>query len=133
MNVVGEISEFSWGSGLVPNPASGYPLSPYDQLRATRLTDPTNPEADEGDVYSPNATQGHVDPVTGLWVEGTLRPHATQPVTEEEFAPSNGQHKIVDPSRYNYAEGGRPAHDPEGYQDGSGQEWRDSIPPNPVV
>ena len=124
--------EFSWGSGLIPNPASGYPLSAYDQLRATRLTDPANPEASEDDVYSPTVTQSHVDEATGLFVYGTLRPSATQPVTEAEFAPTDGQHKIVDPSRYNYAEGGRPAHDPEGYQDGAGQAWRDSVPPNPV-
>ncbi|UVK63885.1 hypothetical protein SEA_LILYPAD_82 [Gordonia phage LilyPad] len=119
--------EFSYGDGLVAPPSAGHQLTPYEQLRATRLTDTANPEANEDDVFVKGATQGHTDPETGLYVPGTLRPGVTPPVQEEGRPPAVGQHRTIDPSRYNKG------HDPEGMQDGEGQAWRDSIPPNPVV
>lgn len=130
---MGDISEFSWGSGNVPNPASGYPLSAFDRLRATRLTDPSNPEASEDDVYSPNVSRSEGDPELGTYASGTLRAGATQPVTEERFAPTAGQHRVIHSDRYNPPSGGRPKHYPDGYQDGAGEEWRNSVPPNPVT
>lgn len=123
---MGNPSEFNYGGGLSAPPAAGHELSPYERLRATRLTDTTNPEANEDDVFVAGATQSHSDPVTGVYVPGTLRPGVTPPVKETNIRPSTGQHAPIDPSTYS------PDHDPEGMQDGEGQAWRDTYPPNPV-
>ena len=127
-----EESEFGSGRGLHPPLGRGAVLSPYDRLRATRMTDSSNPEASEDDVWSPTVTQTHTDPKTGLCVSGTLRPGVTVPVVETGPSSTSGQHKIVRTDAYNPPSGGRPAHDPEGYQDGEGAAWRNSVPPNPV-
>lgn len=133
-----DIGEFSFGSGQRPPLASGAPITPYERLRATRMTDSANPEANEDDVWSVDVTRTHMDEdenseTYGTSIPGTLRPEVTQPVTEEEFAPSTGQHRIIRTDRFNPARNGYPKHYPDGYQDGSGEEWRDSVPPNPVV
>lgn len=139
-----EESEFSWGGGLHPPLNRGGTLSAYDRLRATRMTDPDNPDASEDDVWSPTVTTSHgaseievgpegTGPELGEWVPGTLRAGTTQAVTETEPSSTSGQHKKIYSDRYNGPRNGRPAHDPEGYQDGAGAEWRNSIPPNPVL
>lgn len=133
-------SEFSWGRGLAaPRPAIGgqggggvlngmesQGLSPYEQLRATRMTDPDNPDADESLVYVKDATVSGENE-DGTYKPGNLRPGATPPVREDGVLPSGGQHGIIDPTKYN------PGHEPDGFQDGEGQTWRDSVPPNPVL
>lgn len=134
-------SEFSWGLGLAPpRPAIGgqggggvgtgmesQPLSQYEQLRAIRMTDPSNPEASEDDVFKKGVTHSGTNE-DGTYRPGTLRPGITAPVTMDEALPSpSGQHGIIDPAKYN------PGHEPDGLQDGEGSSWRDSIPPNPVL
>ena len=118
-------SEFSHGRGLAGNLGRGYVLSPYEKLKATRMTDPGNPEASEEDVYTESATHSSVD-ADGVYVAGTLRSGVTKPVTQSGEIPSSGQHKRLDPSRYT------PGHDPEGDQSGEAARWRNSVPPNPV-
>lgn len=133
-------TEFSWGPGLAaPRPAipgqggggvgngmESQPLSPYEQLRATRMTDTSNELASEDDVFVKDATHSGANE-DGTYKPGTLRPGVTAPVTQDNALPGNGQYAIIDPSKYN------PGHEPDGYQDGEGQEWRDSVPPNPVL
>lgn len=133
-------TELSWGAGLaaprpqIPGQGGGgvgkgmesQPLSPYEQLRATRMTDSANPDASEDDVFVNGATHSGTNE-DGTYKPGTLRPGVTAPVTQGNVLPGNGQHGIIDPSRYN------PGHEADGYQDGEGQAWRDSIPPNPVL
>ena len=134
-------SEFSHGPGLTaPLVGSGgqggaglaggqaaRTLSAYERLRATRLTDPANPEASEEDVYLNGATQSGVNE-DGTYKPGTLRPEVTPPMRMDPvLPPPTGQDAIIDPSKYN------PGHEPDGYQDGEGQTWRDSVPPNPVL
>lgn len=132
------IGEFEWGAGLHPplgvDPGGngGAVVSPYDRLRATRMTESTNPDASEDDVWSASVTQSEVDE-DGMWVAGTLRTGTTVPVTETGPAPSDGQHRIIHTDRYNPASDGRPKHYADGYQDGEGEAWRASIPPNPVL
>lgn len=130
--------EFSWGPGLQENRARGAglpsspgnpggerPLTAFERLQATRMTDPDNPEANEDDVYNQNVTQSGLNE-DGTYRPGTLRSGVTKRVTQGPTAPSAGQHAKIDPSKYNVG------HSPDGYQDGSGQAWRDSVPPNPV-
>ena len=134
-------SEFSHGPGLTaPLVGSGgqggaslaggqdaRTLSAYEQLRATRLTDPANPEANEDDVFTKNVTHSGSNE-DGTYKPGTLRPGVTAPMKMDPVLPSpTGQDAIIDPSKYN------PGHEPDGYQDGAGQAWRDSVPPNPVL
>lgn len=134
-------SEFSYGPGLadarvaIPGQGGGgvgegmasRALSAYEQLRATRLTDPSNPDANENDVFVKDATHSGSNE-DGTYRPGTLRPDVTAPVVVEAALPSPvGQHAMIDPSKYN------PGHEPDGYQDGEGQAWRDSVPPNPVL
>ncbi|AOE44898.1 hypothetical protein BI084_gp86 [Gordonia phage Terapin] len=119
--------EFSYGDGLMAPPSEGRVYTPYERMRAMRATDPANPEANEDDALLAGATQSHIDPVTGLHVPGTLDAGVTPLVKESGPPPRVGQHARIDPSRYNQG------HDPEGMQDGEGQAWRDSVPPNPVV
>lgn len=132
--------EFSWGEGLAP-PTIGIPgqggapvgegmaertLSPYERLRATRMTDASNPEANEDEVFvkDPSYSGANED---GTYKPGNLRPGVTAPVRMSAELPSKGQHGKIDASKYN------PGHEADGFQDGEGQQWRDSVPPNPVL
>ena len=133
-------SDFSWGLGLTPplvgsggqgggavgTGSSPRTLSAYERLKATRMTDPSNPDASENDVYNKNVTKSGSNP-DGTYKPGTLRPGATPPVRMDPVLPSGGQHGTIDPTKYN------PGHEPDGFQDGEGQAWRDSVPPNPVL
>lgn len=116
--------EFSWGSGLMPPTARGYTPTAYDRLRATRMTDPANPEASEEAVLDGTATHSTTD-ADGLYVPGDMKADITPLTTETGPAPSSGQHKPVDPSRYNSG------HEADGEQDGAGAAWRASVPPYP--
>lgn len=124
--------EFSWGPGLMPNrdagggnvPGPG--LSSYDQLRATRMTDPANPEASEDDVFSRGVSVSSADS-EGRHVAGTLRESVTPAVRTNPGMPSTGQHGRIVSGEFNYG------HQSDGLQDGSGAAWRASVPSNPVL
>lgn len=119
-------SEFSHGSGLMAPQGRGYVPTAYDRLRATRLTDPANPNANEENVLLPNPSQTSTDK-DGVVTPGDQKSGSTIMVTETGGASTSGQHAIIDPSKWNKG------HEPDGEQDGSGQAWRDSMPPNPVL
>lgn len=129
---------FSWGPGLMENRGRGssLPSSPgnpggeraltaFEQLQAMRMTDTDNPEANEDDVYNVGVTQSGLNE-DGTYKPGTLRAGVTKRVVQDATLPQSGQHGKLDASKYN------PDHEADGYQDGSGQAWRDSVPPNPV-
>lgn len=115
------------GGGGVGKGAEARDLSPYERLRATRLTDPANPDANEEDVFVKGATHSGTNE-DGTYKPGTLRPEVTAPVRMDPVLPADPKRDaIIDPSKYN------PGHEPDGFQDGSGQDWRNSVPPNPVL
>ena len=122
---MGDHSEFSWGSGLMPPQGRGYVPTAYDRLVASRKTDAANPEASEDAILEGTATNSSTNS-NDQYVPGDMRAEVTPMVTETGPAPSAGQHKIIDPSVY------QKGHDPEGEQDGKGMEWRASQPPNPI-
>lgn len=122
-------SEFTHGQGILPNSARGYQPDPVDMLRAIRQTDPTNPEADVMAAFEAKPSQGSMDEL-GVWTPGNLRNEATPFVTETGPSSTAGQHKRIDPSR---PRGGDPEHYADGLQDGAGDAWRASLPPNPVT
>lgn len=121
-----DYGDFSYGSGLMAPPERGHIPTAYERLRATRLTDPSNPEASEDAVLTPNATHSSTDSL-GVYVPGDLKPGVTPMVTETGPAPSTGQHKIINPLVPN--EG----HEADGEQNGAGRLWRASVPSNPVT
>lgn len=130
-------SEYSWGPGLFPNRSAGssLPSTPgnpggeaaltaFERARATRMTDPANPEANEQDVYSVGVTHSSTN-ADGTWKPGTLREGVTTPVRVGPGLPTGGQHGKIYSDRFN------PGHEPDGVQNGEGAAWRDSVPPNP--
>ncbi len=123
---MGDPSEFSHGSGLQPPQSRGYVPTAYDRLLATRLTDPANPNASESAILEGNVSVSTVD-ADGRYVPGDQRSGTTPRVVETGPAPATGQHTPVDPSTYNKG------HDPEGLQDGEGEQWRATIPGPPIT
>lgn len=117
-------SELSWGTGLMAPQGRGYVPTAYDRLRASRMTDSSNPDANEDAILEGTATHSTTDR-DGLYVAGDMKADITPLVTETGPSSSSGQHKIVDPLRFN------PGHEADGFQDGSGAAWRASVPPNP--
>jgi hypothetical protein len=120
-------SEFSYGQGLSAPEARGHEPTQYEQLVAMRQTDSANPNASEEGTRVTNPTRSHIDPERGTYVPGDLRPEANQMVRETGPSRTDGSFKRIDTSQYN------PGHHADGQQDGLGQAWRDSLPPNPVV
>lgn len=116
-------SEFSWGKGLVPPQLRGYVPTNRTYLSAQYQTDAANPGANIEGTLVPNPTQSHADPKTGMYVPGDLDVGATPRV--REVGPSRPAG--IDPSKYN------PGHYADGLQNGEGDAWRASLPPNPVV
>lgn len=96
----------------------------YDRLRATRMTDPANPNASEEAILEGTATHSSLDS-DGRPVDGDMLPEITPLVLETGPSASTGQHKPIDPSTWN------PGHEADGLQDGAGAAWRASVPPNP--
>lgn len=121
--------EFSYGQGIIPSLVRGYVPDNRDMLLAIRQTDSENPAASAMAALAANPSQGSFDEL-GVWTPGDLRADATPLVRENTPSSTVGQHKRLDPSR---ARGGDPAHHPDGVQDGSGDAWRASLPPNPVT
>lgn len=124
-------SEFSHGKGLLPN-LTRHPEQVADNrvmLRAIYQTDSANPDADALGTLVPKPSQSHTDDF-GLYVPGNLATGMTPVVREVGPSSRVGQFKVIDPSK---PKGGDKAHHADGTQDGSGQSWRDSQPPNPVT
>lgn len=140
--------EYSWGAGLTPPPnrdfgGGGYVPTAYDRLRATRLTDRDNPTASEQAILEGTATRSTVasEEKGVVYSGGDLRavpsgigddfdgPTPLVSVAEmaRSAALSQGQHRIIDPSKWNKG------HESDGEQDGSGAAWRASVPPWPVT
>lgn len=125
--------EFSWGEGLVSPPGRGGVPTLHDRHRARFITDQDNPDADENAVLELNATQSRLEKVgevEGVYVAGHLRGGATPMVTQDGPVPTTGQFRKIDPS---LPKGGHNDHHADGMQDGSGDAWRASLPPNPVT
>lgn len=122
-------SEYSWGRGILPPGSRGYEFEPVDMLRAIRQTDSTNPNAVAEDALVAGASEGTVDEL-GVFTPGTLAPGSTPLVVESGVSSSSGQHKRINPL---LPKGGDPEHFSDGLQDGSGEFWRASLPPNPVT
>lgn len=120
-------SDFSWGRGMSPPEIRGYELTNFDQLKMAQSTDPSNPGADEARTRVANPTESHIDESTGLWVGGDMREGQTPRVREQGPSSTSGQHAIIDPTKYTKG------HYADGHQDGSGDAWRASLPPNPVL
>jgi hypothetical protein len=116
-------TEFSHGKGLVPPQVRGYVPTDRVWLNAAYQTDPGNPEASIEGTLVANPTQSHRDPVTGVYVPGDLDVSATPRVREVGPSKPAG----IDTSKYN------PGHFADGQQDGLGDAWRASLPPNPVT
>lgn len=115
-------SEFSWGKGLVAPLERGHTPTNRQILSAMYSTDAANPLAEYADVWKTDATTTHIDPKTGQIVNGTMSEWATPKVRESGAVKSAG----INPLKYN------PGHYADGLQDGSGDAWRASLPPNPV-
>lgn len=120
-------SEFSHGKGLLPPEVRGYVPTNRVLLNAMYQTDSANPDATIEGTFVANPTKTHIDPETGIPVLGDLDEYATPRVREIGVSSSSGQHKRIDVGRYNKG------HFPDGQNDGLGQAWRDSLPPNPVT
>jgi hypothetical protein len=116
-------SEFSYGKGMVPPQNRGYIPTNRDLLNAAYQTDPANEGATVEGTLVANPSQSHPDPITGVYVPGDLDQYATPRVRETGPSVPAG----IDPGKYN------PGHYADGLQDGSGDAWRASLPPNPVV
>lgn len=116
-------SEFSHGKGMVPPQNRGYIPTNRVLLNAAYQTDSANSGATVEGTLVANPSQSHPDPVTGLYVPGDLDQHATPRVRETGPSVPAG----IDTSKYNVG------HYADGMQDGSGDEWRNSLPPNPVT
>lgn len=122
--------EFSHGGGILPPQGRGYVPTNLDRHRARMQTDSANPEANEEDALLPNSTESSLSTDgLGTYVPGTRRSGSTPLVTETGGLPATGQFKRLDPS---LPKGGDPEHYADGLQDGSGDAWRASLPPNPV-
>lgn len=121
--------EFIFGKGIVPNAERGYVPDPIDVHRAIMQTDSTNPDADHMKLLAANPSQGSVDEL-GVFTPGDMEPGKTPLVREVGPSSSSGQHKRIDPLK---ARGGDPEHYADGLQDGAGDAWRASLPPNPVL
>jgi hypothetical protein len=115
--------EFSYGRGLLAPQERGAIYPARVLMGAVYQLDPANPDADIQGTFVANPTQTHVDPVTQVAVMGDLEEGATPRVRETGQVKSSG----IDPSKFN------PGHYADGLQDGSGDIWRASLPPNPVV
>ena len=122
-------SEYSHGKGMLPPSIRGYEPDPRDMLMAIRQTDPINPEADVMAAFDAKPSQGSFDKL-GVWTPGNLRNEATPMVVETGLSSTAGQHKRINPA---LPKGGDPEHHADGFQDGSGDLWRASLPPNPIT
>lgn len=126
MIAMADQSEFSYGSGLMAPQGRGHVPTPFERLRAMRLTDPSNPNANEENVLLPNVSQTGTDE-DGRYLPGDQKSGSTPMVVETGGASATGQHKPIDPGKWNKD------HYADGFQDGSGEAWRQSMPPNPVT
>lgn len=115
-------SEYSHGKGILPPLGRGYVPSDRVRLGMRYQTDAANPEADEEGTLVVNPTQTHLDEANGVIVMGDLDQYATPRVRETGPSKPAG----IDPSKYNVG------HYADGLQDGAGEAWRESLPPNLV-
>lgn len=101
-------SEYSWGKGLSAPAVRGYEPTNFDEMKRQMaiVTDIEGADVEYGEA---------------------TRPGFTPRVREVGPSSKVGQHKPVDTSVY--TEG----HYADGQQDGLGDAWRASLPPNPVV